>query len=577
VTLAASGLPSGVTAAFATNPTTGTSVLTLTVSSTATFAAATVTITGTSGALTATTTVNLVVDGCETTGLSLTSSPTALSVTQGGTATDTITVIEYCFNGSTTLSAAGLPAGVTATFTPNPTTSQTSLLKLTATSTAAAGTSFLTIIGASGSIVANTTISLTVIAKPAPGFTLAASPSTLAISQGKSATGTITVTDVDGFTGSVTLAASGLPSGVTAAFATNPAKATSVLTLTASSTATVGVSTVTVTGTSGTLKATTSIALTVNPSVGFTLAPSASTLTIVQGSSGADTINVTDFGGFTGRVTLAATGLPGGVTATFNANPATGTSVLTLKTSSTATDGTSTVTVTGTSGSHTATAAITLTVSTPAGPFSISPSAPTLSIVQGGSGTETIALVGFAGSVELYMSNPGLPAGVTYAFAPNPTTTGSSVLTLTASATAAPGTYAITIEGIDGSLSEALTSFTLNVTAAPSGTACHIGYSITGQWAGGFEVALTINNTGTTALSSWVLTWTIPNGQTITQLWNGVETQNGANITVKNESYNDSIPAGGSYAGVGFDGTSNNLTNAAPTSFALNGTVCTVN
>jgi hypothetical protein len=104
--------------------------------------------------------------------------------------------------------------------------------------------------------------------------------------------------------------------------------------------------------------------------------------------------------------------------------------------------------------------------------------------------------------------------------------------------------------------------------------ACHIGYSITSQWTGGFEGALTINNTGATALSSWVLTWTFANGQTITQLWNGVETQSGANVTVKNESYNGSIPPGGSYNGVGFDATWNNLTNAPPASFALNGTVC---
>ncbi|MGD0832282.1 MAG: glycoside hydrolase family 5 protein, partial [Terracidiphilus sp.] len=40
-----------------------------------------------------------------------------------------------------------------------------------------------------------------------PGFTLAPSASTLAITQGKTATDTITVTDVGGFTGSVTLAA----------------------------------------------------------------------------------------------------------------------------------------------------------------------------------------------------------------------------------------------------------------------------------------------------------------------------------------------------------------------------------
>src|SRR6202789_1600236 len=97
-----------------------------------------------------------------------------------------------------------------------------------------------------------------------PSFTLSDSPSSLTITQGGSGTSTITVTDVGGFTGSVTLAASGLPSGVTAAFGTNPTTGTSVLTLTASSTATTGAATVTITGTSGSLTATTSIALTVS-------------------------------------------------------------------------------------------------------------------------------------------------------------------------------------------------------------------------------------------------------------------------------------------------------------------------
>jgi len=39
-------------------------------------------------------------------------------------------------------------------------------------------------------------------------------------------------------------------------------------------------------------------------------------------------------------------------------------------------------------------------------------------------------------------------------------------------------------------------------------------------------------------------------------------------------SYNGSIPAGGSYSGMGFNGSWNNTTNAVPMSFAINGTTC---
>ena len=79
-----------------------------------------------------------------------------------------------------------------------------------------------------------------------PGFTIAPYNSTMALGQGLSTTDTISVTDQGGFTGAVTLAASGLPSGVTAAFSNGTVAGTQVLTLTASGTAVAGLATVTV-------------------------------------------------------------------------------------------------------------------------------------------------------------------------------------------------------------------------------------------------------------------------------------------------------------------------------------------
>src|SRR5947208_7601706 len=87
-----------------------------------------------------------------------------------------------------------------------------------------------------------------------PDFGLSTSPGTLTIAQGSNGSSTITVAPQNGFTGNVTLAASGLPNGVTASFSTNPTTHTNTmrtLTLTASSTAATGMSTVTITGTSG--------------------------------------------------------------------------------------------------------------------------------------------------------------------------------------------------------------------------------------------------------------------------------------------------------------------------------------
>lgn len=201
-----------------------------------------------------------------------------------------------------------------------------------------------------------------------PDFSLTDSPSSLTVTQGTSGTSTVTVHPAGGFTGSVTLSASGLPAGVTATFGTNPTTATSVVTFTASSTATTGTSTVTITGTSGALTHTTTVSLTITAPAqpDFSLSASPASVSVVQGNTATSTITVADAGGFTGSVSLSASGLPAGVTAAFGTSPATSTSVLTLTASSTATLGAATVTVTGTSGTLTHTTTISLTVNSSA-------------------------------------------------------------------------------------------------------------------------------------------------------------------------------------------------------------------
>src|SRR6266568_1113409 len=138
-------------------------------------------------------------------------------------------------------------------------------------------------------------------------------------------------------------------------------------------------------------------------------------------------------------------------------------------------------------------------------------------------------------------------------------------------------TYYYAVTAVDAAGTSAASSQSgATTSAAPSGSVsgCHVNYTISNQWSGGFQAALTIENTGSTSLSSWTLTWNFANGQTISNLWNGSETQSGSTVMVKNLSYNGSIPAGGSYNGVGFTGTWNNSANAAPTSFAINGVTC---
>ena len=109
-----------------------------------------------------------------------------------------------------------------------------------------------------------------------------------------------------------------------------------------------------------------------------------------------------------------------------------------------------------------------------------------------------------------------------------------------------------------------------------TGSGCSVHYAITNQWQGGFGTAFTITNTGSAAINGWSLQFSFPNGQTITQLWNGSFTQSGSTVTITNLSYNATIPAGGSPSSEpGFNGAWSG-TNSAPTSFKLNGVTCSV-
>jgi kumamolisin len=318
-----------------------------------------------------------VLAGAATASFTLSDSPSSLSITQGGSGTSTVTVTDVNgFTGSVTLAASGLPSGVTAAFGTNPTTG-TSVLTLTASSTATTGTSTVTITGTSGSLTATTTLALTVSATATPNFTIAASPASVTVTQGASGTSTITITSTGGFSSATTLSATGLPSGVTAAFSTNPVtpaangSVTSTLTLTASAAATVGAATVTITGTSGSLTHSTTIALTVNSSSGtknFTLSLSPASFTIDERGSVSTTLTVTSVNGFNSAVSLSVNEFPSGVTATASANPVTppanGSTTVTLTWSASrrAPTGTTTIELIGTSGSLTNEIPVTITV-----------------------------------------------------------------------------------------------------------------------------------------------------------------------------------------------------------------------
>jgi hypothetical protein len=417
-----------------------------------------------------------------------------------------------------------------------------------------------------------------------PSFTLSASPSSLAITQGGNGTSSVTVTPTGGFSSSVALTASPLPSGVTANF--NPASLTSgssTLTLTASSTAATGTTTVVVTGTGGGITQTATIGLTVQAGACTTVPSAPPGLTATAVSSSGINLSWTAvtpptnctigsysvFRSTTSGFTPSSSNQVGTVTSgtTFSNTGLTASTTYYFKVEA--------VDAAGSSAASAQASATTLAASS----CTTIPSAPTgLTATVVSSSGINLSWTAVTPPTNCTISSYSVFRSTTSGFTPSSsnqvgTVTGGTTFSDTGLAPST--TYYYKVEAVDAAGSSAASAQASATTLASSGGfACHIAYSITNQWSGGFQAAITINNTGTTGITNWTLTWAFANGQTITQIWNASETQSGANVTVNNLSYNGSIPAGGSYNGMGFNGSWNNTANSAPASFAVNGTTC---
>jgi arabinoxylan arabinofuranohydrolase len=120
---------------------------------------------------------------------------------------------------------------------------------------------------------------------------------------------------------------------------------------------------------------------------------------------------------------------------------------------------------------------------------------------------------------------------------------------------------------------------TVNPTSTPTPTAttnpagCAVSYS-QNDWGSGATVSVTIKNNSAAALNGWTLAWNFAGNQKITCLWNGTYTQSGTAVTIKNASYNSTIPAKG-FVTFGFN-IFYSGSNAKPTNFTLNDTTCQV-
>ena len=532
-----SGLPSGVTASWASNPTTTSAMLTLTASdSVAANTDAVLTITGTSGYATETTTLAVVINPPS---FYLNISPYPSSIAQGGTFITTVTAIGVPANRPTDtirLSAPELPAGVTATF--NPATvplGQSSTLTLTASSSAPTGTSTAGIEADGTSTGTLSQFPLTVTTNTTPSFTLMAAQSAPSVTQGSNVTDVVTVTPQNGFKSSVALAISPstpLPNGVTAVFSPNTTTGSSTLTIIASDAATAGLYPLQITGTASGLTAVANIFLTVNPPSLFALSASPSSVSVAQYATATDTINVTPQSGFTGSVSLSvASGLPNGATASFGPSSSTGSSTLTLAVGA-ATPGSYILTIAGTSGGHTVTTFLPLTITasvtvpttttlsvTPTGALTVGSAytvtarvvpgggtvAPTGSVIFTiGGATQTVALDA-SGTASISGTAPAAAGTLAISAAYQGTTTflASTSKALNVSIVGVATTTALSISPSEGSIAAGST-FTLTASVFPqTGTATPVGSVV-------FTIGFTTHTVALSAAGTATYTATAP-------------------------------------------------------------------
>ena len=198
-------------------------------------------------------------------GISATPGSQTVTAGNGTSYSATITAVNG-FTGVVNLSVSGLPSGASGSFNRTSVAgSGNSSLSISTSSTTLAGTYTLTISGTSGSLVHATTVALVVNAPPAGDFNISASPSSQALTRGSSASYTVAVTSLNGFSGVVNLSVIGLPNQTSGTF--NPSSITgsgsSTLAIKTGPKTHLGTYTLTIMGTSGSLTHSTSATLVV--------------------------------------------------------------------------------------------------------------------------------------------------------------------------------------------------------------------------------------------------------------------------------------------------------------------------
>ncbi len=198
----------------------------------------------------------------------VTVSPSTSTISVGSSAVyELTTTVANGFDGVVNLMVDGLPSNCSASFSPETITGAgSSTLTIVTNGNTVPGTYQLSFTATSGSLTVNSTAMLVVTGQ---NFTLSASPEIQSINAGGSAVYSVTCTPLSGFSGSVTLSLSSLPTGATASFSPAAMACGGSSTLTITTTTSTPASTskpyqLSVTGISGSLVNTAPVDLEVN-------------------------------------------------------------------------------------------------------------------------------------------------------------------------------------------------------------------------------------------------------------------------------------------------------------------------
>jgi len=218
------------------------------------------------GSVDASVLVNHWADATAVPAFQLTASATSVAVIPGSNSSITMTVVvSGGFNAAIAFSVSGLPSGLSGSFTSATLSapgSGSSVLKLTAASSAAPGVYSATITANGSGVTQRQTLTVNV-----PGFSLTPSVASVTVSSAAKGTMKLTTATLGGFSSSVAFSVSGLPTGITASFSLQtlsaPGSGSSTLTLTKGSGAVAKSSEFTVTATGASLTRSINIGLTV--------------------------------------------------------------------------------------------------------------------------------------------------------------------------------------------------------------------------------------------------------------------------------------------------------------------------